>query len=74
MIHALVKFETTQVSVLSNGVLQGTRVTIFQELKVFTKQGQVVGSGFAEPVVEYLVFEKIGWYDNTWQVRDQIYK
>lgn len=45
-----------------------------QELKVFTKQGQEVNPGSEERVVEYLVFEKIGWYDNTWQVRDQIYK
>jgi hypothetical protein len=41
---------------------------------VFTKQGQEVNPGSEEHVVEYLVFEKIGWYDNTWQVRDQIYK
>ncbi|KAG2142478.1 hypothetical protein DEU56DRAFT_754795 [Suillus clintonianus] len=58
VIHALVKFETEQ------------------ELKVFTKQGQLVDAKSAEPhrVVEYLVLEKVGWYDNTWQVRDQIYK
>ncbi|KAG1876845.1 hypothetical protein C8R48DRAFT_590634 [Suillus tomentosus] len=58
VIHALVKFETTQ------------------ELKVFTKQGQPVDAKSTEPhnVVEYLVLEKVGWYDNTWQVRDQIYK
>ncbi|OJA11838.1 hypothetical protein AZE42_04063 [Rhizopogon vesiculosus] len=59
VIHALVKFETKQ------------------ELNVFTKQGQIVDSGTVEPdrvVEEYLVFEKIGWYDNTWQVREQIYK
>ncbi|KAG1736107.1 uncharacterized protein EDB91DRAFT_1142872 [Suillus paluster] len=57
VIHALVKFETTQ------------------EFKMFTKQGQLVDTGSAEPrrVVEYLVLEKVGWYDNTWQVRDQIY-
>lgn len=58
VIHALVKFETTQ------------------ELKMFTKQGQPVETQSAKPhlVVEYLVLEKVGWYDNTWQVRDQIYK
>jgi hypothetical protein len=58
VIHALVKFET------------------MQEFKVFTKQGELVEAKSAEPhsVVEYLVFEKVGWYDNTWQVRDQIYK
>ncbi|KAG2343134.1 hypothetical protein BDR05DRAFT_884976 [Suillus weaverae] len=58
VIHALVKFETTQ------------------ELKVFTKQGQPVDANSAgsHSVVEYLVLEKVGWYDNTWQVRDQIYK
>lgn len=57
VIHALVKFETTQ------------------EFKMFTKQGQLIDAGSAEPrrVVEYLVLEKVGWYDNTWQVRDQIY-
>ncbi|KAG1760751.1 hypothetical protein EDD22DRAFT_899599 [Suillus occidentalis] len=58
VIHALVKIET------------------MQEFKVFTKQGQPVEAKSTEPhsVVEYLVFEKVGWYDNTWQVRDQIYK
>ncbi|KAG2156758.1 uncharacterized protein EDB93DRAFT_1125461 [Suillus bovinus] len=58
VIHALIKFETTQ------------------EFKVFTKQGQPVEAKSTKPhaVVEYLVLEKVGWYDNTWQVRDQIYK
>ncbi|KAG2139533.1 hypothetical protein BD769DRAFT_1432466 [Suillus cothurnatus] len=58
VIHALVKFETTQ------------------EFEVFTKQGQPLEAKSAKPhnVVEYLVLEKVGWYDNTWQVRDQIYK
>ncbi|KAG2363508.1 hypothetical protein BDR07DRAFT_1282166 [Suillus spraguei] len=58
VIHALVKFETTQA------------------ICVFTKQGQPVETQSAKPhpVVEYLVLEKVGWYDNTWQVRDQIYK
>ncbi|KAG2036742.1 hypothetical protein BDR03DRAFT_958789 [Suillus americanus] len=58
VIHALVKFETTQ------------------EFEMFTKQGQPVEAKSAKPhqVVEYLVLEKVGWYDNTWQVRDQIYE
>ncbi|EGO03793.1 hypothetical protein SERLA73DRAFT_175438 [Serpula lacrymans var. lacrymans S7.3] len=58
VIHALVRFDS------------------FQTLQVFTKKGVPVDG--KEPmrrhVTEYMVFEKRGWYDTPWTVREQLYE
>ncbi|KAF9239803.1 hypothetical protein BU15DRAFT_74339 [Melanogaster broomeanus] len=58
VIHALVKFDTTQ------------------KIGIFDKRGQPVNSDLTTPrrVVQYLLLEKVGWYDTPWTVKDQMYK
>ncbi|KAI6043954.1 hypothetical protein EDC04DRAFT_496627 [Pisolithus marmoratus] len=58
VIQALAKFDTTQV------------------LKITDRHGKPVESELSKPhrVVQYVVLEKIGWYDSPWKLREQIYR
>lgn len=58
VIQALVKFDTTQV------------------LKVTDRHGNPVESELSKPhrVVQYIILEKIGWYDTPWKLKEQIYR
>ncbi|KIJ61821.1 hypothetical protein HYDPIDRAFT_115278 [Hydnomerulius pinastri MD-312] len=58
IIQALVKFDTTQ------------------KIDITDERGQPVPSELAEPrrVVQYLLLEKIGWYDTPWKIRDQLHR
>ncbi|KAI6124571.1 hypothetical protein EDD16DRAFT_1703786 [Pisolithus croceorrhizus] len=58
VIQALAKFDTTQV------------------LKITDRHGKLVESELSKPhrVVQYVVLEKIGWYDSPWKLREQIYR
>ncbi|KAF8438973.1 hypothetical protein L210DRAFT_850526 [Boletus edulis BED1] len=58
LIQALVKFDTTQ------------------RINIVDKRGQAVNSDLARPrkVVQYLLLEKVGWYDTPWKIKDQLHK
>ncbi|KAG6379989.1 hypothetical protein JVT61DRAFT_10563 [Boletus reticuloceps] len=58
LIQALVKFDTTQ------------------RIDIIDKRGQAVNSDLAGPrkVVQYLLLEKVGWYDTPWKIKDQLHK
>ncbi|KAF9225942.1 hypothetical protein BS17DRAFT_807439 [Gyrodon lividus] len=58
VIQALVKFDTTH------------------KIGIVDKRGQPVDSELTSPrrVVQYLLLEKVGWYDTPWKVKDQMYK
>ncbi|KAL4061710.1 hypothetical protein V8B97DRAFT_2000817 [Scleroderma yunnanense] len=58
VIQALVKFDTTQV------------------LKVTDRHGNPIKSELSKPhrVVQYIILEKIGWYDSPWKLKEQIYR
>ncbi|KAF8838533.1 hypothetical protein BDN67DRAFT_971384 [Paxillus ammoniavirescens] len=58
VIQALVKFDTTH------------------KIGIVDKRGQPVNSELTSPrrVVQYLLLEKVGWYDTPWRVKDQLYK
>ncbi|KAF8137211.1 hypothetical protein EV363DRAFT_1293542 [Boletus edulis] len=58
LIQALVKFDTTQ------------------RINIVDKRGQAVNSNLARPrkVVQYLLLEKVGWYDTPWKIKDQLHK
>ncbi|KAN0084537.1 hypothetical protein V8E55_008041 [Tylopilus felleus] len=58
LIQALVKFDTTH------------------KIDITDKRGQPVHSDLAgsRKVVQYLLLEKVGWYDTPWKIKDQFYK
>ncbi|KAI9459785.1 hypothetical protein HD554DRAFT_2176841 [Boletus coccyginus] len=58
LIQALVKFDTTH------------------KIDITDKRGQAVNSNLAGPrkVVQYLLLEKVGWYDTPWKIKDQFHK
>lgn len=47
-----------------------------QNIDITDKRGQVVRSDLAGPrkVVQYLLLEKVGWYDTPWKIKDQYHK
>ncbi|KAH0835836.1 hypothetical protein J3R83DRAFT_9705 [Lanmaoa asiatica] len=62
LIQALVKFDTTHSTI--------------QKIDIIDKRGQAVSSDLTGPrkVVQYLVLEKVGWYDTPWKIKDQYHK
>ena len=47
-----------------------------QKIDITDKHGQAVNSDLAGPrkVVQYLLLEKVGWYDTPWKIKDQFHK
>ena len=47
-----------------------------QKIDITDKHGQAVNSGLAgtRKVVQYLLLEKVGWYDTPWKIKDQFHK
>lgn len=79
LIQALVKFDTTQVSgfpPVSVTSMTRPRYHTTQNIEIIDKRGQVMNSDLAGPrqVVQYLLLEKVGWYDTPWKIKDQYYK
>ncbi|KAG8216675.1 hypothetical protein J3R82DRAFT_6876 [Butyriboletus roseoflavus] len=58
LIQALVKFDTTQ------------------RIDITDKRGESIKSDLAgsRKVVQYLLLEKMGWYDTPWKIKDQYHK
>ncbi|KAG9313636.1 hypothetical protein JVU11DRAFT_5968 [Chiua virens] len=58
LIQALVKFDTTH------------------KIDIVDKRGQAVSSDLtsSRKVVQYLLLEKVGWYDTPWKIKDQFHK
>ncbi|KAH7887076.1 hypothetical protein F5I97DRAFT_1102176 [Phlebopus sp. FC_14] len=58
VIQALVKFDVSQ------------------SVKLTDREGRTVGDESGEPhrVVQYLILEKVGWYDSPWRFKEQVYR
>jgi len=79
LIQALVKFDTTNVSsflLASEWPMTGFHYRTTQKIDITDKRGQAVNSDLAGPrkVVQYLLLEKVGWYDTPWKIKDQFHK
>lgn len=78
VIQALVKFDTTQVSGTSSQHFCRSCSTLLygQVLHVRDRQGKPVESELSKPhrVVQYIVMEKVGWYDCPWKFKEQIFR
>jgi mitochondrial protein MBA1 len=71
LVHALVKFNTTQVRQIPI-IWKSLLNSVLQSLQVYSRTGEPLNSLEPRSVVEYLVLEKRMWYDGPWMIRDEI--
>jgi len=51
------------------------KLDTLQSLQVYSQKGKLLaGDGKPKRVLEYLVFQKRGWIDGPWTIRDQLYE